>query len=228
MSREQSVERFVRDVRMHQMTVIKDDNGYRHIRFSKPHSSSYYFDLVTWPGYLCMTGDMGTWTFSRINDMFNFFRDSELRINPGYWSEKLEAGTGCARDAIAYEWDEEAFSKELEERLDAWKEDNSPDEDADEGEKEEFADKLESVKDLVTEMKEGSYSEHDAYNAYTNAHDPEDILCDIWEGNFKSYTTHYIWACLAIVWGIQQYDRRNFAHKAMGKFLALKGAADEQ
>lgn len=224
MRNEKVLDRFIQDVRLHNIIVIKDEGGYRHLRFKRPGTSCYYFDLVTWPGYLCMTGDMGTWTFSRIEDMFSFFRDKNGGINPGYWSEKLEAGTGCPRDKIAFEWDEGKFCKELDERLANWIEDNLPDEDErDFGDEE----KLEAAQDLVRDLKGSSYSEHEAYAACESADDPEEILTDLWDCNFKSYSVHYLWACLAIVWGIQQYDRLKLAEKAMSTFLACRvgGAA---
>ena len=28
------------------------------------------FDIVTWPGYLCYSGDMGCFVFTRLPDMF--------------------------------------------------------------------------------------------------------------------------------------------------------------
>jgi hypothetical protein len=54
---------------------------------------------------------MGTWTFSRIADMFEFF--GETRLTP-VMVEKLEAGAGCsAREMLAKEYDHEAFCKSL-------------------------------------------------------------------------------------------------------------------
>lgn len=89
--------RFAAETAQHQMTVLRDDGLYRHVRFmhvapnpetGKPERSSFYwFDLLTWPGCLTINGDCGTYTFSRIEDMFEFFRGS--RINPMYWAEKV-------------------------------------------------------------------------------------------------------------------------------------------
>lgn len=44
-------ERFDVDVAEHKMTVLRDEGLYRHLRFQKPGTSCYYFDLVTWPGH---------------------------------------------------------------------------------------------------------------------------------------------------------------------------------
>src|ERR1039457_99476 len=81
-------ERFERDTAEHEMTVIHDDGLYRHLRFQKPGSWIYGYDIVTWPGYLAITGDAGEYMFARLPDMFEFFAGND-RINPQYWAEKL-------------------------------------------------------------------------------------------------------------------------------------------
>ena len=44
-------ERFLNDVSEHQITVIRDQDTDRHIRFRRPGTSCYGFDLITWPGH---------------------------------------------------------------------------------------------------------------------------------------------------------------------------------
>jgi hypothetical protein len=109
-----NVEEFIKDVSQHKMQILRDDGLYRHIRFKRENTSCYYFDLITWPGALCYTGDMGTFVFSRIPDMFEFFRTdgekgADLRINPGYWSEKLLAVDGGRHSASPMEFDPHKF-----------------------------------------------------------------------------------------------------------------------
>lgn len=67
-------QRFLNDVANHEMIIIRDDGVNRHVRFKRPNSSCMYFDLITWPGHLCYTGDMGSYVFRRLEDMFEFFR----------------------------------------------------------------------------------------------------------------------------------------------------------
>ena len=87
----ESYERFARDIEKHELTVLRSDGVYRHIRCSKSNSSDMHFEIVTWPGYLAYVGDMGAYTFQRTEDMFEFFRRPDGKINPRYWSEKVEA-----------------------------------------------------------------------------------------------------------------------------------------
>ena len=94
--------RFKGDTATHQMTILRDDGVYRHLRFRRPGTSCYGFDIVTWPGHLAISGDMGAAVFTRLPDMFEFFRTAEkhhaehggLFINSGYWAEKCVANDG--------------------------------------------------------------------------------------------------------------------------------------
>lgn len=88
--------RFAKDTARHELTVLRDDGLYRHLRFRQPAdpeskrwTGAYWFDLVTWPGNLVINGDMETFAFAREEDMFGFFRGH--KPNPGYWAEKLRA-----------------------------------------------------------------------------------------------------------------------------------------
>ena len=92
MNSNETAERFGKDIAAHEMTVLHDDGLYRHLRFKAPAAGFYWFDLITWPGSLTVNGDMGSFAFSRVDDMFTFFRHD--RINPGYWAEKIRAGSG--------------------------------------------------------------------------------------------------------------------------------------
>lgn len=98
---------FEKAITEHELVVLKDDSLYRHLRCQKPETWTYGFDVITWPGYLAVAGDIGHFTFSRTRDMFEFFRQDSGRINPDYWSEKLQ-GPGPAHQAVM-EFDERAY-----------------------------------------------------------------------------------------------------------------------
>ena len=96
-------EQFLRDVAEHTMTVIREDGVSRHIRFAKPGTSCMHFDLITWPGYLCYTGDMGTYVFQRLTDMFEFFRtDREYKsATAPSWRSTSRTGAKSFKRQIA-------------------------------------------------------------------------------------------------------------------------------
>ena len=80
----------------HKLTILKDDELYRHLRIKKDGSRNRYYEIITFPGGLLIRGDMGTYEFERVSDMFNFFRsgvknDGTISINPEYWGEKCES-----------------------------------------------------------------------------------------------------------------------------------------
>lgn len=226
--------RFLLDTAFHRLEIIRDDGLYRHLRMQQPGTSCYYYDVITWPGYLTVTGDMGTWTFSRIADMFNFFGAWEGGINTSYWSEKLEAGAGCsARELLAKEYDHDAFCRSLKESLSDYledsEEDEEDDEDWDDDDETPDSDKA-RVREIVRELCSAGFSnDYEAYNAVYEADWPEIFdRWDICDGlTFKTYTSHFRWILFAITWAIAKYHNTKLVDKAMTTFLAVKGSAGE-
>ncbi|EMO3885820.1 Uncharacterised protein [Klebsiella pneumoniae] len=214
--------RFLINTAEHTMKVHQDDGIYRHLEFSRNGSSCYRFDLVTWPGYLTVTGDMGTWTFSRIADMFGFFTEAEfalresLRINPGYWAEKFKLGSGGGcRQSPCFEFDIFTFEAGLKEWLAAYLEDCEDDE------------KAEEAREAIQELMGNDFrAEKDALHALQDACFPSDvsaydIMYDL--GDLQTHSVHYLWICYAIVWGIERYRTAKLTDKAMNIFLAVRG-----
>jgi hypothetical protein len=189
-----SERKFLLDIKNHVMTVLRDDGADRHIRFRQPQTSNAYFDLITWPGSLCFTGDMGTFVFSRIADMFEFFRDEKpdghLRINTGYWAEKLDAAD---RRTGGYEkFSPEKFVRNVKRYA-----------------KDSGASRavMRAITDRVlTHAEDG---EPHAYAAACGFQEDGFSLRDFYEINCREYTYHFVWCCYAIVWGIRQYDQQS-------------------
>ena len=178
-----SAESFLKDVEKHALTVIRADGANRHLRFRRGDSYNMGFDLITWPGCLCYTGDMGTFVFNRIEDMFDFFRGSQ--INPGYWSEKV---IGIDRDGVE-SFSLAAFRASVLRWLD---EDTSGD-----------------IREAVNEelLSRQFENEYEAYSAVSDFEHAGFRFTDFWEANCKEYTYRFLWCCRAIQWGIQQFDR---------------------
>lgn len=200
-----SIEQFSKDTATHEMTVLRDDGVYRHLRFKKPSSSSYYFDLVTWPGLLAITGDMGSNLFCRLDDMFAFFRTDRGHgsgINPGYWNEKLICDG--ERDG-AKEFDEEAFTRVINEYRTEWMRQMKESKSSKEDRRELWQDVEDEVLNAISDYGENAttkaYEFSKKYNGVTYQFD------DLFEHSFKKFTFHYIWRCRAIAWGIEQYDK---------------------
>ncbi len=197
-------QQFLKNISQHAMTVLRDDGVHRHIRFKRPDSSSYWFDLVTWNGSLCIDGDMGTYVFRRLDDMFEFFRtdrdwmraDATLAINPSYWGEKLQA---VATFGAFKKFSEERFSEVVEGYFDRWVEDQEPND-------EDKANLWERIDDEV--LGYVSDGEHRAFDAAVSFNDDSlgFRMDDFWEHCVEDYTFHFIWCCYAIAWGVKTYD----------------------
>lgn len=195
MSQKTPLERFQETIGQHQLTIIHDDGLHRHLRCARPQSSDRYFNITTWPGFLCISGDMGCYVFQRIEDMFAFFRNDEMGINPGYWAEKLQAGPSIAPDEISKEWVEDKFRLEIKEWFDDATEDWSEE------------DKAEAWEEVESEVLSEADNEWRAINAAMEFRfNDEELFQDFWEVDCKRWKTHYLWCCYAIVWAIQQYD----------------------
>lgn len=183
-------ERFLNDVKDHKTQIMRNEDLHRHIRFRKPETSSYGFDLITWPGYLCYCGDMGTYVFSRIPDMFQFFRNKssdqlKLEINTMYWAEKCEA---VDRHSPIEKYNPDKFRERITEFMD---ESNISEE------------IRQSIKDKVLVYAD---EEHSAIAAAVNFECKGFQFNDFMEVDLYTYTFRFIWCLYALVWGIRKYD----------------------
>ena len=213
---------FLKDVATHEMQLLRDDGVYRHLRFKRPDTICMHFDLVTWPGVLCYTGDMGTFVFTQLRDMFEFFRtdreygqrsiraERRLFVNHGYWSEKLVAVDGQRRSGSAMEFSEAKLRAYVNEtRLEWIREARANGELS----RDERRDLWEEVDHEVLDR----LDDDDEQAAYLALRDfrwsprsvpgsPEFEVTDFWDHEFRQYTHAFQWCCFALAWGIERYD----------------------
>lgn len=227
--------RFLKDAAQHVMTVIRDDGLHRHLRFRKarPAGSEYWFDLITWPGSLCIDGDMGTYVFRRLEDMFEFFRTDreylerrgcKLAINPSYWSEKLQA----PKPRHADEFSKSQFRSRVLEAFDSWVETSQPDDDefTTQAERDEFKEKRTALRyaladEVLNCINDGETRAYDAARDFSCSEVPEFNMDDCWEWNCREYTFHFIWCCYAIAWGVKTYDETKTATQETTACVAI-------
>lgn len=172
-------EQFEKSVSDHRVTIVKDDGIHRHLRCGRVGTLVESFEIITWPGYLAIVGDMGDYVFRRLPDMFEFFR-GKPSINLAYWAEKVIAVD--KHSGIKKHNAEKARSYVLE-KLDVIGE-------ASEDERE----------DILSFDFENEHKLRVQLDSYS------DIFTDIDEVDWGEYTYHYEWCCRAIVWAINKYD----------------------
>lgn len=222
-------ERFARETAEHKMTVLRDDGIYRHLRFIGPKTSAYWFELVTWPNSLAFRGDGDSFIFSRVEDMFMFFRDgARYGINPHYWGEKITDG----RERIE-QYSKERFDRVVAEALTEAEADYPGVTKAWAGRiDDEFNTEYEDeARRALDEFRFGTaykvscscsetrgFSEdyeaaiwrktHVAGLGHTTTTEAGDVFrfYDTWEWDLRDYHWWFLWVCTAIVWGIGQYD----------------------
>lgn len=175
--------RFTKSIAKHEMKIELDDAPHRHLRFAKsaPSSWQYWFELVTWPGSLAINGDMGTFVFRRLPDMFEFF-GTRGEIDYPYWAEKVQGG-GKVR-----EYSEERAKQIITEQFNEYRE-HLEDSDWQVIQEDIFDDPSvigsdESVHRVLMEL---------------------NLFSDTWEWDFHDYTHQFLWCCHAVRWGIIKY-----------------------
>lgn len=180
--------RFQGDTAEHQMTILHDEGLYRSVRFAKPDTGQYAYTLTTWPGHLCISGDMGATVFSRLSDMFEFFR--ARTINAPYWAEKVVAG----QQIQAYS--EDVFRASVldhaKDVADIFETDRA---------KTEFLDAVK--RDILSSHDLGD--ERIARDLLDEFEWNNTRFTDTWEWDFTAYTYRFLWQLHAIRTGVQEY-----------------------
>jgi hypothetical protein len=203
---------FVMDASTTEMTVLRDDGIYRHLRFRRPDTGLYWFEIVTWPGSLCFHGDVGTWVFSRTTDMATFFGHPGSDINPGYWAEKVQAGEtrryseDTASELVAEEFRQYAdrHGWVLTSTVSLWEEISE----------QVLGEEVIGSEDLFRAAVRDFYwtagplrfgFSPDAY----------------WDWDLRDFTAQFLWACFAVQWGVNQYRAARQAGQAPMSVPAL-------
>lgn len=217
-----SQEVFLKDVATHEMKVLLDNGVYRHLRFEGPRNNISWFEIITWPGTLAYHGDMGTFVFSRLPDMFQFFRtdfaDGQLRINRSYWGEKLQAVDRDGRKSSHRRFSEDKLKAHVEEIVVEWVKDSPEEYDSDEEDiariRKEFEEALrEAIDDQLCMDTHGEeearislrdFSFEYEHPAKTKPSKYE--FSDTWEWDLEDYTYRFTWCCYALAWAITKYD----------------------
>jgi len=198
-------ESFEKSTKDHKMEILMDNGLYRHLKFTNNGSQCYRFDLHTWPGHLCIDGDMGTYVFSRIPDMFKFFImgehdfNAKYIINPGYWGEKLQA---IEKNGGYREFSYDIFEENITTEFNSFKEHSNL-------EDPEFDMLWDEISDYVLSRSDDGVRALDAAMDFKWSSDDGSEtfeMSEFWDYNCDDYTYRYIWILYAIVWGIQQYN----------------------
>jgi hypothetical protein len=199
--RRNSVAQFALDIANHECRIVRDDGVYRHVRFSNPSCRfNQWFDLVTWPGSLCFAGDMGTYVFARLTDMFEFFRLDGRRTEPdlGYWAEKCQAKD---RDGVE-EFCPDLFKNNVARAFRQWTEDFNLEDRKQRDERQELWAEIKT--DVLSWADDG---EQAAIGAACNFIWKDRYpFQDFYEYDSRVYTHRFQWCCHAIPWGIGKYD----------------------
>ena len=189
--------RFEKDIASHEMTVRLAQGMHRHLTFRRPSGSVYHFHITTWPGYLCISGDMGCYVFSRLPDMFEFFRESS--INPQYWAQKLQADEKYTGHRA---FSEDLYHAALKSDFEGWTFDSEDDRKR----------AWEAIEDEFDGIMHAESTEHAVRQAMEwKCPVSKQRFSDFWEHTLEDYTFQFLWCCYAIQWAIARFDETTAA-----------------
>lgn len=208
------IDEFLEHVKNHKMTVLHDDGTYKHLRFKQPDTNNRYFELMFYPNYSVITGDMGAWTFSRIEDMMKFHRGDGLDIDFRYWKEKVVSCSrfGAGNISAFSDFDFKEFRGKITRHIDDWFEHSDV-------EQSKIDDLKRDVHDCIfvpisdwqrckgADLKAYELLSDYEYFYTTDCGSKKFQFEDVHEfGSWGKMTGYFAFACYALRWGIQQYD----------------------
>lgn len=174
-------QRIINDLANHRITLKHSDGMYRHWRCQQPGTWNLGFDIITWPGSLCYTGDMGDYLFQRTHDMVEFMRQASMSYS--YAAEKC-----VAHDGRLKEFRHELFEELLQNYV------------ADRGLEGAEESELASVRRKIDDLREAAKGDYDT---------PQEVMqaiyeSGLWDGcdmpSCEAWTFHFLWGLHAIKW----------------------------
>lgn len=216
-------ESFSKYTQNHELTVLKDDGLYRHLRMAEPGTRAWSWDIITWPGYLTIVGDVANgYTFTRIEDMFAFFStpenerstftDGAPRLDLRYWAEKV---VGPA-SAHVKEYSRTTFAQLVDDRLRELVEDNT----VDPGDAEKYGDAPDP--DGMTEARaadirlEASWHSEDEESAHRwMRNHPEVMGEDTFENNVTDFSFQFVLTSLCIDETVRRFRNQTSSQGAI-------------
>lgn len=214
---------FLRNTDKHEMTVLKEDGLYRHLRFREPGTAMYGYDVITWPGYVTLVGDIADgFTFSRETDMFGFIDHGQPagHINVSYWAEKL---VGRSRDDVK-SYSEDMFKQSVLGQLEDVFYASDPEDTA------EVAPlKAAAIAKAESELFPHAYYEHEAREAlngftFTDADGTKRSFYETYEWELADYDYHFVLACHALLTAARAFRTMNTARNAAEPVLETANA----
>lgn len=180
---------FVAQTAGHQLTVLREDGLYRHLRMHNPEMGSMWsWQVVTVPWFLTTFGDVADgYSFSREEDMLEFFShagtapnyytDGAPLIDFRYWAEKLRGG----RSREVKQFSPQAFIEQVEDDLTDLEE-------------------LDETRraSILADAREHADDEHTARAWLDEAEQRELFGQDTWEWDCTDFDTHFLFTCWAI------------------------------
>ena len=191
---------FLSEVADHNLVVKQDDGLYKHLLLHKPGSFEYAFEVISFPSHIMITGDMGTYCFSRVSDMFRWFiKDGDKSMDSpememSRWFNKLvsvDSQLGAKKKNLGL------ALRHIEENRDFYLK--------------EYPEHKDDIQEAFGELVGCAEMGVDAL--LTGMYDFEIVLCeeehrpfsDFEHSTVEAYVSQFAWCCYAINYAIGEY-----------------------
>ncbi|MEU9774537.1 hypothetical protein [Streptomyces sp. NPDC047968] len=187
-------QQFAADVATHDLAVLQDVGAHRHLRMARPDTAHLWYELVTWPSGVAVTGTMGSYLFTLDVsagqvDMMDLLRSGE--VDPAYWAGLAAGGKPSVQELAKerlYAYIDEAVTDE-EQRHDG------------------FRDAVSAW--VICGVGTSQMETADSARAWLGAFEEfPDFRFDTDGWDLLSYTPAYLWCCCAMQHAVQTYDRQ--------------------
>lgn len=177
----QLAEMFRKDTTAHRLTVQHEDGLYRHLRWAKPGTGECAIEVTSIPGYLIVTGDMGSWTFHRHGSP-DLLAEGFFTGNARYdrWASKLEAAD--TRVGLR-DFSEETLKATVEEAIEEWSEGDA---------------ELRETLHQETYLIRSAESTEEALSSMVDFGFSGYSFDEVRESDVTEYTFQFRWICLAL------------------------------
>lgn len=235
---------FLKEIEEHQLVVHHEVDVLRHLTFGKPGVGCWSMSVVTWPGHLATSGDIGSgYVFTRLYDMLNFFHvpdhlqdyyeDHAPSIDFRYWSEKLSGGRSVDVKVYSSEVFLDVCREMALDYLDTQICDGNIAKDLTDDEvetlvsdRDKLAEKLSESSEITDFLREAQDASHFKETAMSflqdQAGDGNIVDQDWYEHDFTEYDSHFVYACYMLNEITRRYHARP-EHEQVDDYILVDG-----
>ncbi|OOF37681.1 hypothetical protein BKK49_11245 [Rodentibacter rarus] len=185
---------FLESIQKHQLTVLQNSENVKIFRFADPNTISLSSTIIYAANTCTITGDMGSYVFGRLLDVYGFFARNQSVFCFSYIKEKVLAQD--VNGELEY-FDGDLAKRDIRHCIDKYQTECTDE------------DKLIELNGLVDSLKYVDFScEFKADEWLANATESfEELFGELSYRNFKELSPNFIWCAQAIIYTTRLFEQ---------------------